>query len=161
MNWQLPEKSNEHHEEVVETVAHFMPDKQRDPLIDHKGFLGRPLDRVDAQVKVKGEAPFTAEFQIPGVVHAVLVHSTIAKGKVSKIDTERAKSAGGVLEIFTYKNMPRLVTPPLVDTGDLKKGMAASDLPNSARLVRTLGRAADRRGCGADAGASRARRLIS
>lgn len=115
--------------DMVETVAHFMPDKTRDPLIDHKGFLGRPLDRVDGPVKVKGGAPFTAEFQIPDVVHAVLVYSTIAKGKVSKIDTEGAKRSGGVLEIFTYKNMPALVTPPLVDITDLKKGMAASDLP--------------------------------
>lgn len=114
---------------MVETVARFMPDKMRDPLIDHKGFLGRPLDRVDGQVKVKGAAPFTAEFQIPDLVHAVLVYSTIAKGKVSKIDTERAKRAGGVLEIFTHKNMPDLVAPPLVDMTDLKKGMAASDLP--------------------------------
>src|SRR5882757_9854097 len=114
---------------LVETVAHFMPDKERDALIDHKGFLGRSLDRVDGHVKVKGEAPFTAEFQIPDVVHAVLVYSTIAKGKVSKLGTERAKRAGGVLEIFTYKNMPDLVAPPLVDISDLKKGMAASDLP--------------------------------
>src|SRR5665213_1343900 len=114
---------------MVETVAKFMPDKTRDPLIDHTGFLGKPLDRVDGQVKVKGEAPFTAEFQIPDLVHAVLVYSTIAKGKISKIDTERAKRAGGVLEIFTYKNMPDLVAPPLVDISDLKKGMAASDLP--------------------------------
>ena len=114
---------------MLETVAQFVPDKRRDPLIDHNGFLGRSLDRVDGNVKVKGEAPFTAEFQIPDLVHAVLVYSTIAKGKVSKIDTERAKRAGGVLEIFTYKNMPHLVAPPLVDTTDLKKGMAASDLP--------------------------------
>ena len=115
--------------DMVETVAQFMPDKRRDPLIDQKGFLGTSLDRVDGPVKVKGEAPFTAEFQIPDLVHAVLVYSTIAKGTVSKIDTERAKRAGGVLEIFTYKNMPHLVTPPLVDITDLKKGMAASDLP--------------------------------
>lgn len=114
---------------VFETVAQFMPDKERDPLLDHEHFLGQPLDRVDAQVKVKGRAPFTAEFQIPDVAHAALVYSTIAKGKVTKIDTDRAKRAGGVLEVFTYKNMPDLVAPPLVDITDLKKGMAASDLP--------------------------------
>jgi xanthine dehydrogenase YagR molybdenum-binding subunit len=114
---------------LVETVAQFMPDKERDPLLDHEHFLGKPLHRVDAEVKVKGKAPFTAEFQIPGVAHAALVYSTIPKGKVSKIDTERAKRAAGVLEVFTYKNMPEMKAPPLVDITDLKKGMAASDLP--------------------------------
>src|SRR5438045_4924447 len=116
-------------ENVFETVAQFMPDKKRDPLLDHERFLGKPLHRVDAEVKVKGEAPFTAEFQIANAVHAALVYSTIAKGKVSKISTERAKRAEGVLEVFTYKNMPDMSAPPLMDITDLKKGMAASDLP--------------------------------
>jgi xanthine dehydrogenase YagR molybdenum-binding subunit len=119
---------------LLETVAQFVPDKERDPLLDkeglaHPGFLGQPLDRVDGPLKVKGEARFTAEFEVPEVAHAGLVYSTIAKGKVSKIDTDRAKRAGGVLEIFTWKNMPHMAAPPLVDITDLKKGMAASDLP--------------------------------
>ena len=116
---------------LLETVVQFVPDKERDPLLDtdHEGFLGQPLDRVDGPLKVKGEARFTAEFEVPDVAHAALVYSTIAKGKVSKIDTDRAKRAGGVLEIFTWKNMPHMAAPPLVDITDLKKGMAASDLP--------------------------------
>jgi xanthine dehydrogenase YagR molybdenum-binding subunit len=114
---------------LVETVAHFAPDRARDPLLDHEGFLGQALRRVDAHVKVKGQAPFTAEFKVPHVAHGALVHSTIAKGKVSRIDTERAKRAGGVLEVFTYKNMPSMSAPPLMDISDLKKGLAASNLP--------------------------------
>src|ERR1041384_5376630 len=91
---------------VIETVARYLPDKEPDRLLNHDGFLGKPFPRVDGEVKVKGEARFTAEFQLPGIVHAVLVHSTIARGRISKIDTERARRAGGVLEILTYKNMP-------------------------------------------------------
>src|SRR5215467_12217621 len=93
---------------VLETVARYLPDKKPDPLLDHDGFLGKPFHRVDGEVKVRGEARFTAEFDLPGMVYAALVHSTIAKGKISRIDTERAKRAGGVLEILTYKNMPSL-----------------------------------------------------
>jgi hypothetical protein len=114
---------------LIETMAHFVLDQERDPLLDHDGFLGKPIDRVDAQLKVKGEAQFTAEFEIPGLVHAALAYSTIAKGKVPKIDTVRAKGCEGVLEVFTYKNIPGMAAPPLVDMTDLKKGMAASDLP--------------------------------
>ena len=115
---------------VVETVAHFLPDPKRDSLIDHDdGFLGKPFDRVDAEAKVKGEARFTAEFEITDLAHAALVYSTIAKGKISRIDTTEAKRANGVIEVFTYKNIRRMKSPPLVDMWDLKKGMAASDLP--------------------------------
>jgi xanthine dehydrogenase YagR molybdenum-binding subunit len=114
---------------LLETVVQFMPDKERDRLLDHQGFLGQSLDRVDGPLKVKGEARFTAEFDVPDVAHAALVYSTIAKGKVSTINTDRAKHAGGVLEIFTSRNMPEMAAPPLVDITDLKKGMAASDLP--------------------------------
>ncbi|HXJ44145.1 MAG TPA: xanthine dehydrogenase family protein molybdopterin-binding subunit [Bryobacteraceae bacterium] len=114
---------------IFETAARFVPDKERDPLLDHDGFLGQSRSRVDAEVKVKGEARFTAEYQIPNVAHATLVYSTIARGKISKINTEKAKQAGGVLEVLTYKNISKMVAPPLVDITDLKKGMAASDLP--------------------------------
>lgn len=114
---------------LVETVAHFLPDAARDPLIDRDGFLGKPFDRVDAEAKVKGEARFTSEFEISELVYAAPVYSTIAKGKISRIDTTEAKRASGVIEVFTYKNIPRMKAPPLVDMTDLKKGMAASDLP--------------------------------
>ena len=69
---------------IVETVARFLPGKERDPLIDRGTLIGQPVDRVDGHVKVKGEARFTAEFKISNLAHAVLVHTTIAKGAASK-----------------------------------------------------------------------------
>ncbi len=114
---------------VTETMARFMPDKKHDRLLERDGFLGKPLSRVDGEAKVRGQARFTAEFNFPDLAYAALVYSSIAKGKISRIDTERAKREPGVLEVLTYKNMPRLKAPPLVDLTDLKKGMAASDLP--------------------------------
>ena len=114
---------------VMQTVTQFMPDQKHDPLLDRDGFLGKSMYRVDGEVKVRGQARFTAEFHFPDLAYAALVYSTIAKGKVSRIDTGRAKSEPGVIEVLTYKNMPRLKTPPLWDMRDLKKGMASSNLP--------------------------------
>ncbi len=114
---------------IMETVVQFLPDKKRDPLIDHVGFVGKPLERVDALVKVKGEARFTAEFKVSGLVYAALVHSTIAKGKIARIDTSRAEGADGVLAVITHKSAPRMKAPPIIDFNDLGKGVALSDLP--------------------------------
>jgi xanthine dehydrogenase YagR molybdenum-binding subunit len=116
-------------ETVMATVAKFLPDKKRDPLIDHVGFVGKPFQRVDALVKVNGEARFTAEFKVSNLVYAALVHSTIAKGKILKIDTSRAEGSLGVLAVITHENAPRMKAPPIADFQDLGKGVALSDLP--------------------------------
>jgi xanthine dehydrogenase YagR molybdenum-binding subunit len=114
---------------IVETVAHYLPDKKRDPLIDHVRFVGKPLRRVDGDLKAKGEARFTAEFKVPGLVHAALVYSTIAKGKILKIDTSLATAVPGVVRVMTHENAPAMKAPPIVDFHDIGKGFALSDLP--------------------------------
>ncbi len=62
------------------------------------------LDRVDGHVKVTGAARYSAEYAVPGVAHAVLVTSTIAKGSIAGIDSRAAESAPGVLAVVTHRN---------------------------------------------------------
>lgn len=114
---------------IMETMVKFLPDKNADPLIDHHGYVGRPLARVDAELKVRGEASFTAEFKVENLAHAALVFSTIAKGKVRKIDPEAAQSSPGVLAVVTHENIMRMKAPPIVDFHNIGKGFALSDLP--------------------------------
>jgi xanthine dehydrogenase YagR molybdenum-binding subunit len=114
---------------IVTTIARYWPDKKRDPLIDHVGFVGKPVERVDALAKVKGEARFTAEFKVANLAYAVLVLSTIAKGKIVKIDASEAERAAGFLAIVTHENVPAMKAPPLLNFANLSKGMALSDLP--------------------------------
>ncbi|MGB6941927.1 MAG: xanthine dehydrogenase family protein molybdopterin-binding subunit [Bryobacteraceae bacterium] len=116
-------------ESMMETIAKALPDKKVDPLIQHQDYVGRPLDRVDARAKVQGEARFTAEFQIENMAYAVPVYSTIAKGKIRKIDSGPAEQAPGVLAVITHQNIPRMKAPPIVDFHNIGKGFALSDLP--------------------------------
>ena len=44
--------------------------------------VGKPVNRVDGRLKVTGTATFSAEYPLPGLLHAVLVQSTIARGKI-------------------------------------------------------------------------------
>jgi len=114
---------------IMETIAKVRPDKGPDPLTAHTEYVGREMQRVDGHAKVRGEARFTAEFPVDNVAYAALVHSTIAKGKIRKIDTEAAEQAPGVLAVITYRNMPRIKAPPIVDFHNIGKGFALSDLP--------------------------------
>ncbi|HEY2148745.1 MAG TPA: xanthine dehydrogenase family protein molybdopterin-binding subunit [Pirellulales bacterium] len=114
---------------IMETIAKVLPDKKPDPLIAHQGYVGQSLDRVDGQAKVEGEARFTAEFKAENMAYAALVHSTVAKGKIRKMNLEQAEQAPGVLAVLTYKNILRMKSPPIVDFHDIGKGFALSDLP--------------------------------
>jgi len=69
---------------------------------------GAPRDRVDGPVKVTGRATYAGDNDVQGLVHAVVVPSTIANGRVVSLDITAARSAPGVLEIMTHLNAPRV-----------------------------------------------------
>src|SRR5579863_3331689 len=70
--------------------------------------IGQPIDRVDGRLKVTGRAKYAAEFAVPGVVHAVLVQSTIGAGVITGFDIGAAQSLPGVLAIITPQSAPKL-----------------------------------------------------
>ncbi|AIE84044.1 xanthine dehydrogenase family protein molybdopterin-binding subunit [Fimbriimonas ginsengisoli] len=76
-----------------------------------KGVVGQPLDRVDGKLKVTGGARYASEFEAPNLAHAVLVQSTIAKGRVTRIDTREAERSPGVVAVITFENMPKAARP--------------------------------------------------
>jgi xanthine dehydrogenase YagR molybdenum-binding subunit len=70
--------------------------------------VGQPLDRTDGLLKVTGQARYSAEFQVPRLVHAVLVQSTVPAGRITRVDTHVAQAMSGVLLVMTHENAPRL-----------------------------------------------------
>lgn len=70
--------------------------------------IGASLDRVDGHQKVTGAATYSAEYQLPGITYAVLVGSTIAKGRITSLDTRAAERAPGVLAVVTHLNSPKV-----------------------------------------------------
>lgn len=70
--------------------------------------IGRPLDRVDGPAKVMGRARFAAEFAPPDLVYAVMVLSTVPRGRIRRIDRSAAERTPGVLAVMTHDNAPRL-----------------------------------------------------
>jgi len=69
---------------------------------------GQGIDRVDGRLKVTGRAPYAAEFAVPGLVHAVLVTSTVASGRIVRMDISGASAVRGVVAVLTPMNAPRL-----------------------------------------------------
>lgn len=73
--------------------------------------VGTPVDRVDGRLKVTGQAQYTADTPVEHVAYAVMVTSTIARGKVVAIDSTATREIPGVLRIFTHENSPRFKQP--------------------------------------------------
>ncbi|MGK6325193.1 xanthine dehydrogenase family protein molybdopterin-binding subunit, partial [Sphingomonas sp. DT-51] len=98
--------------------AQWLPGGTPDPLIGAHGELGRQAPRVDAELKVRGDARFSAEVAMPGLCYAALVHATVTRGRIVRIDTAAATAAPGVLLVVDHRNMPRVRTPGLISMTD-------------------------------------------
>lgn len=79
--------------------------------------VGAPLDRVDGRLKVTGGARYSADMPVADAVYAVLITSTVARGKITKIDASEAEALPGVLRVITPANALRL--PPSTGKRDI------------------------------------------
>lgn len=70
------------------------------------GYVGTPISRIDGFAKVTGAAKYAAEFEADGLVYGFVVNSTIAKGRIRRIDTSVALKVKGVLDVLTHENRP-------------------------------------------------------
>ena len=66
--------------------------------------MGEGRERVDARAKVTGRARYTAEQQLDDMAHAVLVLSTIARGRIQRIDADAARRVPGFVALLTHEN---------------------------------------------------------
>jgi CO/xanthine dehydrogenase Mo-binding subunit len=81
--------------------------------------VGPAVDRVDGPLKVTGAARYPSDWSPPDLAYAALVRSTVAAGRISRIDTGAALAAPGVMAVLTHQNTPTLhrgkrdlMTPP-------------------------------------------------
>ncbi|SER99845.1 xanthine dehydrogenase YagR molybdenum-binding subunit [Tranquillimonas rosea] len=73
---------------------------------------GQPITRRDGRAKVTGGATFAADNSPDSVLHAVYVPATIARGRVTALDTAAAEAHPGVTHVVTPQNRPPLQGDP-------------------------------------------------
>lgn len=73
-----------------------------------KPYIGTPTSRVDGRVKVTGMAQYAGEFEAPDLAYGSVVTSTIAKGRITRIDATQALAVEGVLDVLTHENRPKM-----------------------------------------------------
>ena len=91
---------------AVGVIAGLIPDGEPDPLRNAISEMGRARVRTDGPAKVTGGVLYSAETQAAAMSYAVVVGSSIAKGRIVSIDSAAAASTPGVALIMTHKNAP-------------------------------------------------------
>ena len=61
--------------------------------------IGTPTRRLEGREKVSGATRFTADLELPGLLHVQLVLSHLASAEIRSIDATAARSVPGVLDV--------------------------------------------------------------
>jgi xanthine dehydrogenase YagR molybdenum-binding subunit len=72
--------------------------------------IGRDTVRRDGEAKVRGTATYAMETAVEHPAYAHPVQATIARGRVTAIDTSFAEALDGVLAVLTHENAERLAS---------------------------------------------------
>lgn len=70
--------------------------------------IGTSLPRVDGPLKVSGTAKYTSDHNLSGMLYAVPVCATIAKGKITGLDGSAAESMPGVKAVYHRENVGKI-----------------------------------------------------
>jgi CO/xanthine dehydrogenase Mo-binding subunit len=76
------------------------------------GQIGRSLPRLEAREKVSGRAEYTHTMRLPGMLHAKILRSTVAHGRIKSIDVSAAKKLSGVHRVVTAEDVRRVIPEP-------------------------------------------------
>ncbi len=74
--------------------------------------VGRRVPRVDGLARARGQALFTADLQLPGMLHAAVLRSPYARARVVSIDLEPARRAPGVRAVIGPTDEDQLTDEP-------------------------------------------------
>ena len=66
--------------------------------------IGKSLPRVDGIVKATGEAKYTDDMALPGMLYGKILRSPYPHARILHIDTTRAERLPGVKAIFTGRD---------------------------------------------------------
>jgi xanthine dehydrogenase YagR molybdenum-binding subunit len=70
--------------------------------------VGHPAPRADGHAKARGEARYTADVRLPGMLHAALLGSPRARARVKRIRLDAARAAPGVRAVIGPDEVPWL-----------------------------------------------------
>ena len=75
--------------------------------------VGQPLERLEDWRLLRGKGEFTDDLVLDDMLHAVVVRSAVAHGRIRRIDVERARALHGVVAVYVGADFDALPTIPI------------------------------------------------
>jgi CO/xanthine dehydrogenase Mo-binding subunit len=76
------------------------------------GTVGRSIPRLEASAKVTGRAEYVHNVRLPGMLYGKICRSTVAHGRIKRIDTSAAQALEGVHRIVTADDVRKVIPNP-------------------------------------------------
>jgi CO/xanthine dehydrogenase Mo-binding subunit len=74
--------------------------------------VGRSVPRLESWLKVTGRAEYVHNLRLPGMLYGKIFRSTVAHGRIRRIDVSAAQALAGVHRVVTGEDVRRLVPEP-------------------------------------------------
>jgi CO/xanthine dehydrogenase Mo-binding subunit len=74
--------------------------------------VGQKVPRIDALERIRGQARYTADIQLPGMLHTAVLRSPYARAQVTRIDLEPARRSEGVRAVVGPDDLELLTAEP-------------------------------------------------
>ena len=81
------------------------PYRQAEPNVTLRQ-VGKPLERTDAEGKATGRTRYAGDYTMPGMLHAKVLRSNIASGRLKRLDASKARAMPGVTCVLTAEDLP-------------------------------------------------------
>ena len=75
-----------------------------DPALTKFG-IGQPVARSEDPYLLRGQGRYTDDIRLPGLVHAAMVRSRVAHGRIRRVDTAAARTMPGVLGVYAAADL--------------------------------------------------------
>src|SRR5438105_922499 len=74
--------------------------------------VGRSLPRLESWLKVTGRAEYVHNLRLPGMLYGRIFRSSIAHGRIKRLDASAAQAVGGVHRVVTAADLKEIVPDP-------------------------------------------------
>jgi len=76
-------------------------------------FIGSPVERLEDFRFLTGRGTYVDDLAVPGMLHAVILRSSIAHGRIRAIDAAAARKRAGIHAVITAAEIGKVPTIPL------------------------------------------------
>src|SRR5687767_11505525 len=74
--------------------------------------VGRSVPRLESWLKVTGRAEYVHNLRLPGMLYGKIFRSTVAHGRIKRIDVAAAQALAGVYRVITSKEITEVIAQP-------------------------------------------------